>query len=385
MFNRSKFVVFLLLMIITLAFTACAKSEKLLMESNDSRTLEEGKYYEEFKFELNGRKYQYVKYCMKNNKIRIISMKTDSSELVIPSSMYGYPVIALGGNKDEVEGGKETESLKKGLHAWMIDEKQHLKKITISEGIKRLGDCSFTYIQAGQVIIPASMRKIGAKAFGFSKIKHVIMNGKGTTLKFSAFYKSSIKKIDMPEDFCGEIGTGCFEDSDIENFQWPTYSDEKWTSIMDNMGSAVFEGCKKLKKITFGANIERIFIPENTFYKCSSLKEIKFPETVKEVRYHETPYADNYRKGVEILIFEGENTKIVSWMYNANKDYITIGKIIAPKESEAMKFAKNASKIGHISKRMKRKIEKGHEPVGGYSEYQDTGDVTFVPMEWEEV
>lgn len=198
------------------------------------------------------------------------------------------------------------------------------------------------------------MREIEDSSFYEAKIKKVLVRSNQVNLGANAFQKSTLKQIYFPDDFSGEIDSDCFNGSNLKEFRWPSYGKQK----VDDMGASVFEGCKKLKKITFPENQECIIIPKHSFFWCKKLKKLEFPASTKKVVYEATHYADNYKYGVSTLIFKGKNTKLkggdirdVNLLTEVpdGLSLITVKKIIAPKDSKAIEFAKKAVKIADMN------------------------------------
>lgn len=370
----------------------------------ETARLEEGKYYEEENIEVEGRKYRYVKYCLEHGSggIRIISMKTEEGELVIPSRLYGYRVMAVGGTYEEIPQkgySKKDGQVGQGEYAWMKDREQTLERIVISEGILEIEECSFERVHAKQIIIPASMKMIRGLAFGKSVTDSVIIKGKDTNLAGYCFEDSKLNRISMPDDFSGEIGDGCFIGSDIESFQWPAYADKDWDWIHEHIGAYLFMNCQKLKEITFSPKTKKLYFPSKSFYLCSRLKQLVIPKQVEKVHYYGMPYAENYKEGVGTLVFQGKDTEIRTWAIEIRTwdfertgsesdeqeitDYITVSKIIAPKNSKAIEFAKGAKKVKYISEDMQQRIRyDGDEIQQNFTIVED--EYKMMPLEYEE-
>lgn len=394
-FRRKKIGLCVFLFLLPVVFLTGCGGEKE-SDKMDTITLEEGKFYEEKDVEIDGRKYSYVKYCMNSGKIRIVRMKTEEEELLIPAQLHGYPVGSLGVNVlDEkeyaaLEADPEFEYEKREIYSWMKNEKQKFKKITFSEGIEEIKMDSFSHIRAEQIEIPATVKEVGMWGFLDSDIEHVIVKGKETTLGSGCFANSKLKSIELPEDFCGEIGDECFENTEIETFQWPSYEGKDWDWIYEHVNDELFLNCKKLKKITITPKTKKILFPQRAFYGCSLLKEIEIPKHVENVDYYSMPYAENYKKGVNTLIFKGKKTEIRTITdFHVEKDYITVSKIIAPKNSKAIQFAKKAKRVKYISPKIKRGIRLHSRGIEEYfvqleEKEKKQKDYIMEPVEYEE-
>ena len=52
--------------------------------------------------EIEGRKYESILYCFEGKEIRVLSLTTKESTLIIPSRINGYPVTKIGGDYNNV-------------------------------------------------------------------------------------------------------------------------------------------------------------------------------------------------------------------------------------------------------------------------------------------
>lgn len=299
---------------------------------------------------IKGRRYKYAAYIKTvSGKITLMSLKTEEDILYIPSEIEGNPVVLVGWP----EITWKDEWLQEKNLGWNFGKKKRrLKRVIFEEGIERLGDLGG--VIADEIIIPKSMREIEDSAFYKGKIKRVLVRSNKVHLHSSVFWKSTLEQICFPDDFRGKIGPDCFNGSNLKEFRWPAYGKQK----LGDMGNSIFEGCKKLKKITFPENQERIIIPKHSFFWCKKLTKLEFPASAKKVVYEATHYADNYKYGVSTLIFKGKNTKLkggdirdVNLLTEVpdGLSLITVKKIIAPKDSKAIEFAKKAVKIADMN------------------------------------
>lgn len=210
-------------------------------------------------------------------------------------------------------------------------------------------------VTAEEIILPKSLKEIHMLAFQNADIKKVVIHNPKTNIGRAAFYNSNLEQIDLPNGFCGKMEESCFENTKIVKFYWPNYND---MDAKERMGKEVFLGCKKLKTIIFPKNQKHIYIPYNTFWGCA-LKQLVFPASTKKVTYKECYYAGNYKNGVSTLVFKGKNTKLAGGNVKElgvslndsvpkGRNFIAVKTIVAPKNSKAYEFAKNAVVISHM-------------------------------------
>ncbi len=359
--------------------------------------LAEGKIMEETGLDIGERHYEWIRYCRDGEGIRILGLRTKDDTLIVPAEFRGYPVCGIGGTGEEMdpkgtyylnsEDGITYSDMKK-LLPWNLDSEQRLKKIIVSEGIRKIVGAGFAWVMADQVDLPESLTLIDEFSFTHSRVGKVVLKSKTASLGCGAFWGSKLKEIVLPDDFQGEIDLECFWQSSIETFQWPAIK----------MKYYIFGNCKKLKEITFPENQKKIEISDNEFIDCPKLKKLIFPASTGEVRYGHGPYADNYKEGgVETLVFLGKDTKLVCCDDEGREipSYIPAGKIIAPKGSKAIRFAKKAKKASYLAPDVSgaaTENENGddecYQPLDNYmkaaGEKAYKGKIKLVPVEYEE-
>ena len=334
--------------------------------------------------DIDNHHYEYISYYKdrNNQSIRIISLKTKEEELVIPSEIDSWPVVALGGKSGEFFIGSSLKY--DNLFPWQMNENQVLKKIIVPEGVTEIVGIGFMNTKADSIELPKSLKIIGEMigngGFEKSKISHVIIRGKNTNIGMNAFADSLLKKITLPKDYQGTIASCAFQGSKLETFKWPSYEE----NVSKKNGSRVFQNCKNLKKVIFPKNQKHIYIPEACFYGCTKLKKLTFPASTKKVTYNWNPYADNYKMGVRTLVFKGKKTKIVGIKRSSkkNKNVLTVGKIIAPKGSKALAYAKKAKRVKWLAKWVQRDIRAYSGPTVNYTDGYDGRAIKYAKMKY---
>ena len=95
------------------------------------------------------------------------------------------------------------------------------------------------------------------------------------------------------------IGTGCFQGSALETFTYP--------ACETTTGQGAFKNCKNLKKVVFNSNLEEV--NTQTFYGCTSLKEVELPESTRIIGYQ--AFACSGLESIEIpdnvVVLHGES------------------------------------------------------------------------------
>lgn len=341
--SRAKTIIMLALCF--LCFTGCEMLEKA--SSLEPNIAYENSIDSKQETDTTMPQYSCLKYTSEGGKVRITYLESDDSVLVFPNEIDGKPVYSIG----------ETDNS---------------------------GEYLFANKYYDEVVIPQNIEIIQAETFRKLDAKKITIENKKIAIGECAFAYSSIKEIDVPNDFEGKLGTRCFEHTDLTSFNWPKNSGE------DRIGLAVFQGCKRLENVSFPNSEELIYIPEFTFIGCSSLKQLTFPMSTKKVKYLSSPYADNFPEGgVKTLKFIGLDTELDAYP-NARgtekKEFITIGEIIAPKGSRAIEYAKNAKKIRKLSipyqEQIKQGVSEDGTPFRNYSLREHKKNVQLADLKY---
>ena len=140
---------------------------------------------------IQGRNYSQLICQIKNNKARIISLKTKEDTLVIPNSLGKYPVKVIGGDWTEIPEVVEYARTKQmtpplGVAAWMADGKKY-KKIVIEEGICTVYAESFYGIRGDVLEFPQSLLLLGALSFAESEVDEVIVKNQDVYSDWGVF------------------------------------------------------------------------------------------------------------------------------------------------------------------------------------------------------
>ena len=158
----------------------------------------DGTYLKFENISIQGKNYTRLICQIKDNKARIISLKTKEDTLVIPNSLGKYPVSVLGGDWTEIPEAVEYARTKQrtpplGVTAWMEDGKKY-EKIVIEEGIHTVYAESFYGIRGGLLELPKSMLLLGALSFAESEVDEVIVKNPDVYTEWGAFLHTKQEK-----------------------------------------------------------------------------------------------------------------------------------------------------------------------------------------------
>ena len=157
----------------------------------------------------------------------------NSGQLLIPSTLNGYPVTALDGTFY-------------GSGFWST----FVNNITIPSSIKDIGNNTFRNENIYSVNIPSSVTNIGDYAFYDSKIRDIEIPSSVSTLNPYSFADCPLTNIILSSGLT-EISNDVFNDSSLlEEIVIP--------DTVLSIGDSAFESCSGLKKVILSSNLQSI-------------------------------------------------------------------------------------------------------------------------------
>ncbi|MBQ3015220.1 MAG: leucine-rich repeat protein, partial [Clostridia bacterium] len=173
-----------------------------------------------------------VTYYIIDGEAVAVSCAEDVTEVTIPATVEGYPVVEL----------RET-----------FNEHKSIKKVILPEGLKLIGEHAFYFAtNLINVNIPSTVTEIGDSAFaGCSRLSGVSLPEGLVKLGSLAFHScSAITELKLP-------------------------------ASLTSIGSYAFAYCSKLTSVEIGSGITAI--PSNAFYDCVNLEDLILPANVKSI------------------------------------------------------------------------------------------------------
>lgn len=238
---------------------------------------EESKTYKE-----NGVEYEYI---LSGNDAVITNAKYgDTEEAVIPSEIDGHKVV-------EIRNAKGT-----GTEYGSTEEA--VKKITVSEGVKKIGVYAFSNMpKLSTVELPEGLETIEECAFSESKsLRNVNLP---STLKYigkECFSKTSLSdEITIPDNV-NYIGEEAFAFSFIEEVNWDMTADIIEEQIfrgtpyllnysedfmLFNNGTLLQSYCGKEKSVTIPEGVIEI---SNFAFPRGMVEEVTYPKSMKTIK-----------------------------------------------------------------------------------------------------
>ena len=288
--------------------------------------------------------------------------------LYIPSEIDGKEVTRVGKSDEWSEMAFRFEPVINGVKVlnyagrWEATKDAERKNLVIPEGIEIIYNDTFEECYFNDIELPSTLEDIQSLAFGFSHIREVTVKSKEINIGRGAFLQSTLRKIQFPKGYKGVIERDAFEQTELESFDWPDYNDAIENGEIDMSWKdpqfPSFKRCKNLKEVRFPEKQKLIYINSKAFLGCPKLTKLTFPASTKKVVYGDNYYARNYKKSPAELVFLGKDTELKpgSESYylkdgdDDNKHWIiSVGKIVAPRNSKAIQKAKNVWKIKKLT------------------------------------
>ena len=176
------------------------------------------------------------------------------------------------------------------------DFADQITKITVNEGITRVGSLSFYgCTNLNFVTLPAGLVSIGTRAFkDCSSLSFIAFPAELTMIGEAAFENcAKLSGIRLPNGLKTIGDYAFYRCSGLTTITIP--------ASVQSFGSVVFAYCKNLTQATFKCALKRL--PDWTFYECNNLVAVVLPETIEttgEYAFHDCTLLENiHYTGVE--------------------------------------------------------------------------------------
>ena len=206
---------------------------------------------------VNAETYGIYTYTIENDEVTITGCNDlESDDIVIPSTIKGYPVTSIGdrafefcnhltnitipdsvttigsyafsecGSLNNVTIPNSVTSIGDRAFSWCIS----LTSITLPDGITTIGNGTFVWCGLKNITIPDSVITIGDNAFHGCDLTTITIPNGVTTIGYEAFaFCYLLDSITIP-DSVTSIGERVFEDDDLTDVYYGG-TEEEWNAI----------------------------------------------------------------------------------------------------------------------------------------------------------
>lgn len=301
---------------------------------------------------LESKTFKEYVYMVSDDQASIIDVKTDiSGDVVIPSSMDGYPVtgicerafdkcdqivtLKIPASVTYIEEGafEKCASLTKFIVAFRNKAFCTREGVLYSKDITRLicyppakSDTTFA--------VPDGVKKVDMAAFTYvSNLENITVADDVESLGDQAFYQcTALKQI--------TFGTGLKKIGSETFAHCSALTSIRIPNSVQSVGTAAFMECSKLSDVTIGsglttlsgtlflncAALKTVAIPNNvtaivasTFSGCSALETITLPKNVKSIG----GYAFHGCDSLKTVLYTGSETKRSTLVIGSKNEAIT--------------------------------------------------------------
>lgn len=216
-----------------------------------------------------------LEYSISNGKATLIKYYAGETVVTVPSSVQGYPVVAIGDYAFRASG---------------------VQRVVISEGIEVIGEGAFYVCEnLESVSLPSTVKTIDAMAFANNfLLNNVTLPRALTNLDNTAFANCTrLNNLYVNGDnpnFSAQDGV-LFNKNKTTLILCPNVSGRTSYSVPNSVtriGEYAFYGCSYLKSVAFPASLTSI--GDNAFYGCSNLNTVAMGENVSSIGTNAIPY-----------------------------------------------------------------------------------------------
>ena len=261
---------------------------------------------------LNNKSITLSNYLIDNNIVKVTGQTititnyddTCEKDVVIPSSINGAKVVAIGG---AAFGGKQLTSVIIPNTVINIMDREYRS------------NAAFGANNLKKVILPNSVTTIGDSAFYNNQLTNVSISNNIVTIGKNAFKDNLITNVKLSSSLTS-IGQYAFENNKLETFEIPN----GLTELTDFLGN------NPLKSITFQENskISEIgtgFISDNSSFKIyekyQTLESIEIPNSVTSISGGVEINSAFFELNLKEVIFEDNSklTEIKDYLFSNNQ------------------------------------------------------------------
>lgn len=210
-----------------------------------------------------------------NGKIMILDYYGSDSDIVVPDTLEGYPVRAIGEEAFYHHKFVKSITLPEGVEyigKSAFSSCYNAESINIPESVTYIGEMAFYSCEAMKsIVIPSGVKVVSSSAFKFChSVESLVISNGVEVIKEHAFANMPLlTSVEIPESV-KVIETYAFATSGYSEFNFPK-------NVME-IGELVFHECSKLETITVDAENKYFTTDENgVVYNKDMTKLVAFP------------------------------------------------------------------------------------------------------------
>ena len=227
--------------------------------------------------------------------VKIVQYSGSYSELEIPATIGGKDVVEIGDDvfaKSYLLTKVIIPDTVKKIGARAFQGCLALESIVIPDSVTEIGDYAFFGCWAAKTLeIGAGLKTMGTQAIQYCKsLEKITVSAENNFFKTSeegVLYTSNYKTL-LCYPAASPLTSYTIPNNCeiIDNYAFRNSAKLEEVVIGDHVteiGDGAFYGCESLKKVTLGASVD--CLGYTTFYECTALEEIVIPEGVKTIGY----------------------------------------------------------------------------------------------------
>mgnify|MGYP004611353889 CR=1 FL=1 len=236
------------------------------------------------------------------NEVAILNYdETCGSDVIIPSTIKGYPVTVIGNSKTSVIeqlSNKNNDYKLNDLNNYQKNvnikptaavvalgsfQEKNLTGVIIPDSVTTIEDSAFQNNQLTSVIIPDNVTIIGAFAFAGNQLTSIDIPDSVITIDWCAFSNNQLTSVVIP-DSVTTIGDSAFQNNQLTSIVIPdsvttigssAFADNKLTSVTIGNGIQYIDRAAFEKFGSGNPNLSKITIDKS----CSNIKNIEASST----------------------------------------------------------------------------------------------------------
>jgi hypothetical protein len=250
---------------------------------------------------------------------------SQEKEVVIPSTIEGHKVIAIGVRACTCKKNLEKLTISDGIkyiYDGAFEECKKLKSVTLPETVSEIDVEAFEDCESlTEIKLPSKLKKLGRFAFRKTALNKITFPKTLTKLDIAVFADTNIKEVKIPKNIktiernpfnsCQNLKSIKVDSSNklftskngiLYNKKMDTLlcypsgkTNTKYTvnSKVKKIGKSAFHGTTNLKNITFKKGIKKI---GRKAFKNTGLTSVKFPNTLKSIGIEAFTYCAKLKK-----------------------------------------------------------------------------------------